>query len=269
MLQSFIYSLQSEWLKTRRTLASWLVLLGGLLIPAIALIGQFSNADTLPAKYVKADFWQSTFANWWQFMAMLLLPLGAILVTSLISQIEVKNNTWKQLHSTPQAITQVYFSKLCLILLMLLQFFFIYLVGFYCSMMIPAVFLKSVPFPTAAFPTGWILNEMLNYYFLCLPIVLLQYALGLQFKNFMVPLGIGIALFIAMLIALRWKHGHTIPYIYPSYYFAHKGSASDALRNKVGIDDSLYIKTYVFSSIYSLVFLLGGYFSYIYKKDKC
>lgn len=259
MVQKFIYSLQSEWLKTRRTLASWLVLLGGLLIPAIALIGQFNNLKTLPEKYSKPIFWENAFNNWWQFMALLLLPLGVILVTSLITQIEVKNNSWKQLHATPQSFTQVYFSKLVLIMLMLTQFFVIYIIGFYCSMMIPAVFVKGIPFPTATFPIKWIVTEMLKYYFLCLPIVLLQYAMGLLFKNFMVQLGVGIGLFIAMLIGLHWKHGYSIPYIYASYYFINRNNTNNPYLHLI----------HWYSLSYTVVFLLGGYLSYVYKKDKC
>ena len=39
------------------------------------------------------------------------LPLGAILSTSLITQIEYKNNTWKQLHTLPLTYTDDLFFK--------------------------------------------------------------------------------------------------------------------------------------------------------------
>ena len=39
----------------------------------------------------------------WEFMGFFLLPIGVILTTSLVTQLEFRSNTWKQLHTTPQS----------------------------------------------------------------------------------------------------------------------------------------------------------------------
>lgn len=54
-----------------------------------------------------------------------LLPMGLILATSLITQMEFRNNTWKQLHTTPQKYSTIFTAKFIVIIGLTLQFLFI------------------------------------------------------------------------------------------------------------------------------------------------
>jgi lantibiotic transport system permease protein len=121
-MNQYIHSLQSEWIKTRRSTASWLVIIGGFFIPLIVIAIRLIKSSRLPAIYKAADFWERTFVQNWQVMAFFLLPMGVILATSLITQLEYKNNTWKQLHATPQLFSIIFFAKLTVIILMMLLF---------------------------------------------------------------------------------------------------------------------------------------------------
>ena len=91
----FVLSFQSEWLKTKRSLALWIVIIGGFFTPAIVTVARIIQYKTLPSVYSSDDFWKLLWQNSWESMAIFLLPLGVILTTSLITQIEYKNNTWK------------------------------------------------------------------------------------------------------------------------------------------------------------------------------
>ena len=127
----FIHSLQSEWLKTRRSAASWLCLIGGFFIPTIYFIGFLRHQESFNTG--KPDIWEHYFTQLWSNTAGFLMPIGIILASSLITQIEYKNNTWKQLHTTPQSFTTVFFSKFTVILLMTAKFFIFFNIGILIS----------------------------------------------------------------------------------------------------------------------------------------
>src|SRR5436190_13572996 len=123
MSNNFIHSFQSEWLKKKRSLAYWIVLTGSFFTPLIIIIARLVKHDKLIPIYTDDNFWNLLWKNSWESMAIFLLPLGVILTTSLITQIEYKNNTWKQLHTLPLNLTTIFFAKLSVILIMMLQFF--------------------------------------------------------------------------------------------------------------------------------------------------
>src|ERR1700712_3562030 len=129
MEAAFLHSFQSEWLKTKRSLAFWMVVIGGFFTPAIIIIARLVNYHKLPEIYAAENFWNMLWKNSWESMAIFFLPLGAILSTSLIAQIEYKNNTWKQLHTMPLSYTTIFFSKMAVILCLMLIFFGLFNVG--------------------------------------------------------------------------------------------------------------------------------------------
>jgi len=257
----FIYSLQSEWIKTRRTAASWLVIIGAFFIPAIIIVIRFARADKIPALYKNPTFWQEHYFENWQMMAFLLLPMGIILSTSLITQLEYRNNSWKQLHTTPQLFSTIFFSKLSVIVLMMLQFFILFNLGIYLSAIIPLLFNKNAVYPPQQIPYIPFLKYNAMFFIGCLPVIALQYLLSLKFKNFMVPLGIGIALLVASTFAIQWKYGYTVPYTYCAYAYLQLGNTNTKAVMPVNIQ--------LLSAIVAVAFIGAGYLLYISKKDKC
>ncbi|MDZ4682597.1 MAG: ABC transporter permease [Saprospiraceae bacterium] len=259
MTTSFIHSLQSEWLKTRRSLASWLVVLGSFLIPAIILIARLVYSDNLQKDSAAPDFWEKLFSMCWQAMALLLLPMGVILATSLIAQLEFRNNTWKQLHTTPQYLTTIFAAKLAVILAMMLQFLLLFNIGIYLVGVIPNV-IFGVAYPAQAFPFAYFLEKNAWFFVDCLPIVALQYLISLHFKNFLVPLGFGLGMLVASLTAVEWEYGYTIPYTYcPLNFFT--------LRN-VGTTLQQGANVHLWAVGYFVLFTIMGYVLYLTKKEK-
>jgi hypothetical protein len=61
----FINSFQSEWLKKKRSLATWLVVAGAFFTPSIILLSRIKNADKLAALYASDDFWQRLWNQTW------------------------------------------------------------------------------------------------------------------------------------------------------------------------------------------------------------
>lgn len=256
MQLTYINSFRGEWLKKKRTAASWLVIAGALFIPLIMLAARLIMPSRLYGEVVHPHFWENLFRDSWQFMALFLLPMGVILASSLITQLEYRNNTWKQLHTTPQSYPVIFFAKLGLLLVMMLQFFVLFSIGIVIMGLIPSLVYSHVPMPYEPFPFLYYLEETAYYFICCMPIIGLQYLLSLHFKNFLLPLCGGIAMLVASMIAVQWEHGHTIPYTYCMLQF-FRGSTT---WNGYNI--------HLLAMGYFVMFTAAGYVLYVRKKVK-
>lgn len=260
MTESFIHSFQSEWLKKKRSLASWIVIIGGFFTPAIVTVARLIYHDKLQSMYTADNFWKVLWKNSWESMAIFLLPLGVILSTSLITQLEYKNNTWKQLHTVPLSLTTIFFSKLAVIIVMMIQFFVLFNIGIYLSAIIPYLLISGVSYPKAPFPYAHFLMENMFFFIDSLPVIAVQYLMSLKYKNFLVPVGVGFLFWIAALGALSWKFGYLIPYTYCMFNYLKGEVGGRAVVPAINI--------HVMAVGYSIVITILSYILYITKKEK-
>ncbi|MEZ5308577.1 MAG: ABC transporter permease [Pyrinomonadaceae bacterium] len=256
---NILNSFQSEWLKKRKSMAATLVVVGALFSPLMYLIRLLREYEKLPALYTREQFWITTWNVSWQSMNMLLLPIGIILAVGFVMQIEYNNNAWKQLHSTPQSYATIYFSKFAVLLVMTIQVFVLFNLAVYVVTVIPSVIFGSVPYPTAEMPVGKFLTGNLNYFLHCLPILSLQYLLGFQFRNFLIPLGAGFSVWLVGVISMSWKHSYVFPYL-------HGGL--DIMREMSKSSPPLPIGLNALSLIYFAVFIIAGFVLYVMKAEK-
>jgi len=257
MNTGFINSFSAEWIKKRRSFASWLLLIGGLFIPLISTLIFLVYPKQLLGIHASGHFWVQHFQKSWQLMAFMLLPMGIVLAVSLITQLEFKNNSWKQLHTAPVSLSSIYFSKLAVLITMLLQLFLLFNLGIYLSAVIPSLLNSNIPFPKYAIDPLYFLRENANYFIICLPMLALQFLISLQFRNFLVPVGAGLAFTIGGLIALSWKYIYMIPSSYTALYF---------LQTKDNTVPAHNLQSW--SLFYFILFVLLGYWLYISKKEK-
>jgi hypothetical protein len=213
-MASFAASLGSEWLKTKRSLMLPLTMGTAFFIPSIILFVRLVRPGSLAQVYAAPDFWQRHWNASWEAMALMLLPLSIALLVSLVVQIEYRNNTWKQLHATPQALGTIFAAKLTVIVAVVVQLFAWFLLAIYVTAMVPPLLFAHVDAPAGGFPAAHFLRRTLSLFADVLPIVALQYALALRFRSFVVPLGVAIALWILALGALGWQFNYLIPYGY-------------------------------------------------------
>jgi hypothetical protein len=213
-MTTFLYSFQSEWIKLRRSSAFWLTLVGGLLIPAIILIARLIRYKQTIKENALEQVWMILFNRCWENMAILVLPVGIILVASLVHQIEYRNNAWKQVLTSPQSLHTVFWAKYLMVFVMLFGFFVLLNFGIYLTGVMPALFYNSVPFPKGEFPVGVFIEKNLYFMLGILPILAFQYLLSLHIKSFIVPIGVGFVLMIASLIGISWEHNYSLPYGY-------------------------------------------------------
>jgi len=253
---NFLLSFNSEWQKKKRSLSSWLVVIGAIFTPFIILVYRILNSSKLAIINSSPTFWEDLWRSSWESMSIFLLPLGVILASSLITQLEFKNNTWKQLHTTPQSLTTIFFSKLSVITAMILQCLVLFAVAVYLSGILPGL-LTGAPLPAEPLPYQLFATQTIEYFIDCLPIIALQYLISLQFKNFLVPVGAGIALWILSIAVLNWQYGYVVPYTYCSLsYMKNVGK----LKNDINI--------HLWALGYFIVLSILSYVLYINKKEK-
>ncbi len=253
-MMTMIASIQSEWMKRKRSAATYLTIAGGLFIPIIMLIVRLSKPSQTLLANSSDNAWDKVFNQSWQFMSMLLLPIGITLAVSLIVQIEYRNNAWKQVLTSPQSLTNVFVSKLAVILFMLVQFFIVFNLGIYLTGVLPAILMQDIPMPLQAYPFKDILYKNLTFFIYCLPIVSLQFLLSIHIKNFVLPLSIGLALMIASIISISWQYGYVFPYSYSAYQYL-------LLDNKINPNVNLF----KWSLSYTIFFTALNYLLFTYR----
>ena len=102
--------LTTEFLKLKRTLALWMVLLAPFVVVLLhTLIGHFGAAQVI-ARH--RDYARDLSQNVTMMWTLLLMPLFITLETSLLAGLEHADKNWKNLLALPSPRWTVYFSKL-------------------------------------------------------------------------------------------------------------------------------------------------------------
>lgn len=212
-MATFIINTKAELWKCRKTAAYWLTLLAGIFLPFVTWLMLVFRADHFVKAFEKAP-WQSLLGDCWQPTAAFFLPMYVILVTSLVVQIEYRNNTWKQVYASPRSYADIFFSKFLvvhgLVLVALLLFnIMILLVGFSANLLH-----SKYGFFSTAVPWRDMLSTTGKMYTAILGLTAIQYWISLRFKNFIAPIGVGLALLITGLVIIQWEKIIYYPYAY-------------------------------------------------------
>jgi hypothetical protein len=190
---SLITSLRSEILKTRRTAAFYFTVIGAAAVPAIYLL----NVILDEISDAKKDPFNKMFKLSFEMNSLIFFPWFVILICTLMPQIEYKNNTWKQVFASPQKKIAVFTAKFLSIHLLLLFYIvannlFMFMVAVLTHFIMPELDLLNQPLDVHK-----LLVNSTNLYLTVLAICALQFWLGLRFRNFIVPIAIGLALWFA------------------------------------------------------------------------
>jgi hypothetical protein len=207
-------AVRSEWLKRRRSLTTWLVLGSAAFVPAIIFLSRFRRIEALPAMHRDPRFWDLLWVQAWESMALMILPLAVMLAVSLITQIEDRNNGWKQLHAAPLPLPVIFTAKLIVILALIAGLVGLFTAAVYLTGVLPALVFARVNRPVPPFPAAYALARDASYVIDVLPIVSLQYLLALRFRTFVAPLAIGMACWILSIGTMSWHYNYVIPYSY-------------------------------------------------------
>lgn len=210
-MRRFLAALQGERLKLRRSRVLALVAGGALLTPAIVLAIRLLNPESLPAVYAGPGFWARLWRDCWESMAIFFLPMGAILLVSLVTQIEHRGNAWKQVLTLPVSAANVWTAKLTVILGLVAQVLLLFTLAVTLTGVLPPLLVAGVPSPGAP-PLADFGTDLGRYFLDALPIVLAQYLLCLRLPGLIGPIALGFGAWVLGLAALSSRHAVLIPY---------------------------------------------------------
>ena len=251
---NLLISLRAEILKTKRTAAIYLTIAAAAFGPLMSLldilIGEGISAGD------RSNIFNNLFVQKFQMTSLVALPIFLILICTLLPQIEYKNNAWKQVLTSPKTKANIFVSKFINVQLLLLVFIILNLL----FMLICAVVLhfKHPSLHVLEQPLhGYeILISRLNAYGVLLAICSIQFWLGLRFKNFIIPIAIGILCWFAgTLLVMPIKSGF-------AEYFPYSFHVYVSLP-----DFKLQINSILFTSfVYAALFFLIGFLDFRSRK---
>lgn len=191
---NYLISLRAEFLKIKRTSLIYFTILAASFVPIIMLL---DNLDGTISENMKREdpFW-AYYSEGWMYIAFLILPMFIVLTSTLLLQIEHRNDTWKQVLASPQQFYTLLAAKFTV-----LQSFIILMLIAHNVLVLAA----AVPIDFLN-PDYRILNHLNNWekllmvnartYCAVLGISGFQFWLALRFRNFIPSLGIGLILCI-------------------------------------------------------------------------
>lgn len=201
---------RAECLKLHQSGVAALVIATALFVPGVVLLAQVRGAA--PASLARPDAGLRQLTSVWEAMALLLLPLATVLLATLMAQIEVRAQGWKQLRAGPQPLWAVLVAKLALLLLLLAALLTVFTaaggLGYGWALRWHGLAAG------AGFPWAAAAERAAQAWLALLPTAVLQWALSLQWRGFAAPLGLGMGLWVLALGSLGWRWNFVLPHGY-------------------------------------------------------
>ncbi len=252
---NLIISLKSEFLKTKRS-PIWLFTIAmALIVPIFVLIIFKEEHDGVPSDQIKVfskDAWNFYFYQGRGMISIVFLPMFIVLISTLLPQIEYRNHTWKQIFASPQSYGKIYFAKFLIFNLFILSYFiahsmFMGISGLLSGMLNPKFNFSGNSLDWLQFAT-----KMAQAYLAILPLATLQFWMGLRFKSFLIPVGVGVLFSILGMINMI---GYKL--IDPDKFFFNYAAFIFFKENVTRIPYVLWC-----SAAYASVILLIGFFDF-------
>ncbi|MBT1705759.1 ABC transporter permease [Chryseosolibacter indicus] len=215
---TFTASLRSEFLKIKRTSLIYIILVAAFIIPFVMF---FDYGSPDPEKL--ANGWDHFYKEATMVFVFVFLPMFFVLTSTLLMQIEVKNNAWKQVLASPQPFFNIIFAKF--IIIQTLAFAFVVVYNAY-MVLSAAVLDMAYGSDVLAYLKRWpeLLKFNLNAFGATIGISTLGFWLALRSKNFIAPIAIGFLLWVIGPVSLEFKLPHIDKYVFvlPFTVFAKK-----------------------------------------------
>jgi hypothetical protein len=145
---------------------------------------------------------------------VLILPLLLILVGTLVTHLEFRHNTWKQLHATPVPLGTIFTAKLLVLLLLVVEIFAVVNAALLVAGALPLRWIAGTWIARGPLVDGELLRWNVRFLVDCLPVIGLQMALTLRSRNVLVPLGTGVLAWIVALVVIRSRYIALVPHGY-------------------------------------------------------
>lgn len=246
----FINSLNCELLKIKGSALLWVSICGSMVLSMVFTL-RFIYLGHHIDLWIQNGSWQRLYLQNIRPFTGFLLPIGVILICSLITQIEYRNNNWKQLHTTPQNYVTIFLAKFTTLLVVTFIVFSCFNFGVIINGVVPNL-IASGSFPRDSIPLQFFMEYTIKSFLSILPIVGLQYLLSIHYKNFIIPIGVGLVLYVGTMPMSRVDFSFVSPYSYALHFFDLK------------FNELHYVK----SVVYFMLLFVSSFFLYIKKREK-
>jgi hypothetical protein len=181
----FIKIYRTEWFKTKKTLAFWLI----FLYPFFCAL--MVSLKFLGDKQMPTEPWPEYIKQVNNVMSFF-LPHFCVLMVSFATQLEYKNHGWKQLYAQPVTRLSIFFGKYAMILSLtilslIVVFFIINVFGFIIHLIKP-----GLNFAVSGFAFDLYIRLYFQTFLASIFIITLQYWICMRLKGFMAPIIAGI-----------------------------------------------------------------------------
>jgi hypothetical protein len=250
-----LISLRSEILKTKRTASFYFTILSAIVVPLLFVLDVC--ADGISPENMKNPL-RSVYVEGLKGLNFLVLPMFVILVCTLLPQLEYRNNTWKQVFTSPQTMARIYLAKFLHLQVVIVSFLLLFFISMMASTFIINLVNPSIKVFTYKLDWGEVLMYAGRTYASVVALSVLQFIIGLMMKNFIAPIACGLALWIVGNLLLFEAHS-SLANMFPYSY-----SAMVMVRNC----DKLFPMIQWSSIGFGVVFLAAGYVLFIRKKAR-
>lgn len=216
-MRSFFISLQSEFYKSRKTLAFWAAIILPLSICSAIAIGYYITDEVLKSKPTSMGLWLQYVGIALNVMGMLIMPFYVIFMAFSINNIEHRNDTWKTLFTQPLNKLAIYSAKyvygvIVIFLCLFLFAGFTYVFGHLLELVRPAYKFSGYD------PLLLLVKVYFKLFLSTLGILSIQFLLSLIWSDFLKPMGIGfVATILGFIMAgIGWKYAYINPYSHPA-----------------------------------------------------
>lgn len=248
----FILSLQSEFYKSRKTLALWSAVILPVTICGFIAAGYFFNSHKL-INTPGVLQWLRYMGSVMGVMGILILPMFVVFITYSVNNMEHRSEMWKSLFSLPLNKWSIYGSKyaFAVILNALCLALFATLIvgsGYLLGNLKPELKFQDYSISRLAFELH------LKLFLSSLGIMSIQFLLSLIWSDFIKPMGVGFVGTIAGIISVNtgWKYAFILPYAHPALAIMNNKS-----REKIPEVNFLTNETYVSFAVAIIAFVVG------------
>lgn len=217
-MQHLIKTISTEFIKSKKTFAWWLVILGAGFMPAFVSFVFLSKWRHLVPPQGHNP-WNDFTEMSWKGMGFLYTPLFIVLLTCLFLNIEHKNNTWKHIFTLPISKSRIYISKLLTLIIFIALFYILYIpiwigFGFGVGLLKPQLQLTNY-----SPDYNSLLSLCFHSFIASLGILAIHFWLSIRFKNMIIPIAIAISASIVW-VALYQGQADEINYFPYAYHYS-------------------------------------------------
>jgi len=257
-MHTLFISLQSEFYKSRKTLAFWAAILLPVIICDLITFGFYSGSEKiLDRHYPPMMLWGNYIGAALNVMGLLVMPFYVIFMAFSVNNIEHKNYTWKMLFAQPLNKFSIYAAKYLYAVLLIFICLFLfatltYLFGHLLQVLVPEYNFNQFN------PSTVLINSYTKLFLSSLGILSLQFILSLVWGDFLKPMGIGFIGTIMGIITANvgWKYAYLIPYALPTLALR----ITKVKKGSDPLDFPIFTQEIWTSLIYAAILFTIGYF---------